>query len=719
MFSQLVVPMAILLLLLVVPGYLFLSAFGLPWTWAFCTAPIVSMGLVGIVGEIYNVLHIPAVPLTVFGPLVAILVLANVAMRHAQQRNDAQKSKEIPFAHRVLPTISWWAPMLFVAVGLLVCNNVFMSELDSADAVLQHYDVTHHLNIIQAFFDARNISSLGINPYLAPEDAAIMPYGLSAVYPSGWYGICALLMHVTGVSAPIAINASMAVFMGVVLPLASLAWASMAFEGRRVMIVPVALTCVSFATFPYSMLIFGPLYPNLAGFVALPATSALFMFFVRALTHTEDGSTQGHGLRRAGLYAIPFVIASAGQALLHPNTLFSIFLIHIPYCAWCIYDYCVNTRNTGKRVALGTMAIFIAVCAIIWTGCFLSPAFDSIVGEFWPGFAYSWQEVVNILTQTYVLGFFNEIAAQVVLGILVIIGWVCCAYDKRTSWMAVSYVMVCFVNFVAAVVRNVTIKQFFAGFWYTDAMRLAAMACLLAALLAGRGFAWVYQNTCLVFTRYNDRLGRKTHRLLIACVLGFAFLVQNFMPGFNWPGAHKLISDAEFNEKVLDGREYDTQTVKTTFGDFRQLIRDAYNSNLPIDEQEREFLREMAQIVPAGALIINDPMDGSFLAYGGMGLRVYYREFGYAGGSTETPTSAVIRTKLCDIASDPEVRKAVDEIGAQYVLVMSEQNSSWSFINLRGDYSHSEFAGISGITSQTPGFTCLLTNGPCSLYKID
>lgn len=725
MFSQLAVPMAVFSAMLLVPGYLFLRLFRLPRTWAVCASPIVTMGLVGILGEVYGVLGIPSVPLTVLAPLIALcgaIHLVRIARAKSAGKDVALAFEASPLLQG-LPTITWWLPLLFVAVGLFVCNNVFLSELEAPDAILQFYDVTHHLNVIQAFFEARRTSSIAVSPYLTTQDAAIMPYGIRATYPSGWYALCALLMHATGVSTPVAINASMGVFTGVVLPLAGLLWATLIFGRERHSVIALALTGVSFVTFPWCMLMFGPLYPNLAGFTALPATAALFMIPFLLGTRTADDVPQDTGQTvkpgQRVLFAVPFVIASAGQALLHPNTLFSIFLMLIPFCACYIYDQLSLAKGKSKVVSATFAGLFVAICAAVWAACFFSPAFDDIVGEYWPSYAYSWQEVINILTQTYVLGFFNEITAQVVLGVLVIIGWVRCVYRRSTLWLALSYVIVCGINFIGATSASIFIKQFVTGFWYTDSMRLAAMACLLAALLAADGLAWVFETLCELVQAYNTAHGRRTHPLVIATVLGIAFFVQNFMPGFNWPGAHQTLSDSDLTELRIAGKEYQTRTVKTTFGDFRQLVHDSYGINTPIDEQELEFLHEVGQLVPTGALVINNPMDGSFLAYGTMGLRVYYREFGYANTSTETPQSVLVRTSLCNMATDANVRATVEELGAQYVLVMSEKNSSWSFVNLRGDYSSQDFAGISSITPGTPGFTPLLTNGACALYRID
>lgn len=723
MFSQLVVPVAIFCLMLLVPGYLLLRILQLPRAWSICVAPIVSIGLVSIVGEIYGLLRLPATPVSVYAPLVVVLgigclvslLLFGGPRSQAGRRGGKKLSRGRSDAgadagrNATMPHIAWWWPLLFVAIGLFVCNNVFLSELDSPGAVLQSYDVIHHLNTIQTFVDAQRISSLGVNPYLSAADAAIMPYGVTATYPSAWYAVCALLVQAAGISVPVAINASLVVFTGVVLPLGMLGFAAMTFDGDRKSILAAALTCVAFAMFPWCMLLFGPLYPNLAGFATLPATLTIFMLML------------GQGLRFGQRipFGLGFFVASAGQALLHPNTLFSLFLIMIPYCVWRLYTYLRVVRQRGIGLALGAAAIFVAACAGVWTLCFRSPAFGAIVGEYWPGFAYKWQEVINILTQTYTLGFFTEIAAQVLLGVLVVIGFVRALYASRVRWLAVSYLVVCGENFIAATSMSILVKQFATGFWYTDAMRLAAMAILLAAPLAAYGFAWAFETICALVARYNDAREKTSHPAVVAVVMAITFFLVNFMTGFNWPGAHSTLSNTEFEELKRAGREYETLTVKTTFGDYRQSVRNSYNFNIPMDQQEQAFLDEVAQIVPKGALVINNPMDGSFLAYGGRGIRIYYREFGYAGSSTETKVSETVRTRLCDLASDEDVRKAVEAIGAHYVLVMNEQNSKESFINLRGDYAPEDYVGISSITADTPGFTPILSNGACTLYSID
>ena len=112
-------------------------------------------------------------------------------------------------------------------------------------------------------------------------------------------------------------------------------------------------------------------------------------------------------------------------------------------------------------------------------------------------------------------------------------------------------------------------------------------------------------------------------------------------------------------------------------------------------------------------------MDGSFLAYGINGLRIYYRNFVGFGGSNESEESRIIRQRLCDYTTDPEVQAAVESLDAKYVLVMRGDENQSGFINLRGDYDAELFSGISSITDTTPGFTCVTEIGRLKLYQIN
>ena len=714
MLRLMLVPAAVYALMLLVPGYLLLRCVRFPRMYSLCCAPIISTALVGIVGELYAALKIPATPLTAYGliatlPLLAFVILHVRHTRAAQAMENREGNRSGRRRRRMADlrdsVVPWWVVLAFSGVGILICNNLFASELPALDAIMQNYDNQHHLNVIRGFVDARRISSLGVNFFPAAADTAIRPFGHPSFYPAVWYGQCALLAMTLGLEVPVAINVSLAVTMGLAYPLGICAFASSTFGGRRGPVAFCALTCVGFATFPWCLLVFGPLYPNLVGFCLMPASMALCM-------HGFQFDLRPRELAQAWVLIL---LSLVGQGLLHPNTLFSMFLILIPFAAFQIYDL-VRHRGGSLQKALVVVAGFLCACLVFWALCLRLPQLSGVTGKLWSRYAYPWQEVINIVTQTYTLFFFYEITAQVLLGALVVVGFVRAAYDRPVRWLTCSYLMACWVCFVNATSYSTTLKRFFAGFWYTDAMRVSVTAIVVAALLAAYGLDWVFCQARLALDAYNARLGRRTHPQVIVAVVSVCFLVFNFMPGFNWPGAH-ADSTNHIVEYRMEGHEYDSNSVKTTFGDYRQILRSAYSFTSPLDEHEMAFLADVREVV-GNDLVINNPYDGSTLLYGTYGIRTYYRNYrGY--GDEETEQSKIIRAQLRDIAANDAVRQAVDGIGARYVLLLDAGNSQGSYLRMGANLTNEDFDGIAKITPDTPGFTEVLTSGACRLYRID
>lgn len=699
MLISMAAPALALLAILLVPGFLALRSCRLPRTWALCCAPAVSCGIIAVLGEGFAILGVSASAPTVLLPAVLVPLVALVAHR-LWSRGDAQD--------RPLPRLSGWAVLAFVAMGVIIGNNLFASRLPSLDALFQNYDLTQHVNTIRSFVDSGRLSSFGVCYYLSPADQAINPVDFGgAFYPSVWHATCALLVWVTGISVPAAINVSMFVFSSVVFPLGAAAFLAFVLRGMPRATLLGAFVAVSFVSFPWCLLVFGPLYPNLAGFATVPSVMCLF---------TSVLGMEGR-VKPCWPLVAPFLIGTLGIALIHPNTVFTMAVILMPYLAQRIWEE-ARSRGLSKPRSLGFVALFLAFCAVIWVGCFVSPFFQDIVTHTWPPFALAWQEVVNILTQTYTFYFFAEMSAQVLLGVLVVIGFVRALYDRERRWVPVSYILACAICFACAT-DDQFLAHFLGGFWYCDAMRLASVAVLAAIPLAALGLDWVLGQIVALLGAYNSRLGKRTHPRLAAAVLVAVFLVVNFMPAFDWPGAHMKVSDEEWAYMRSINADDQIRSARTTFGDFRSVIKQEYLKQIPLDLQEQSFLDRVTQTIPEGELLLNNPMDGSFLAYGSDGLRVYYRDFTkFHDDGLDSDESKLIRKHLCDISDNDEVRRAVEGIGAHYVLVLSEQHSAESYINLRKDYQTDEFSGISSITPDTPGFELVLQDGSLALYEI-
>lgn len=685
---------AVTCLALLVPGYLALRAVGLTRAWSLLCAPLASLSLIVIAAEVLSLANVAVSPL----PFAAFLTAAPaVAYAVAGRRVSAVR----------LPRIEPLLPLAFLAVGVALGYNLFLSRLDSPDAIFQAYDVTQHLNLIQAMSDSGRLSSLGTSFYLSAADAAIDPTGLGGFYPSAWHALCALVVMLTGASVPLVINVSMFVIVCLAFPLAELAFLEAVFGSDRTVLLCGSVVALAFVAFPWNLLAFGPVYANVAGFSLMPVCLALFV----ALLSDPLGASER--VRTGAVLAVCVV----GMALCHPNTVFTCVIVLVPYCLSRIWSLGASHGwKAAPRIAL--CALFVAVCVAFWLICYHLPVFHDTVTHVWPAYSRLFQSIVNVLTLCYNFGFNYETGAQVALGALVVAGIVCALHARGRRWLVASYALVCYVLVVSAT-HNDEYKQLLAGFWYTDPMRLASVAALCAVPLAALGLAWAYRLAVRLVSAYNAPRGGGVNRFLTGGVLAAAFLLLNFMPGFNFPGLHYELTESEkLVAKDLEPRDW-PKGVHTTFGDYRAAIEEVYSYTDPLSPEEQAFLDKVKALVPQGSLVVNDPMDGSFLAYGSDGLRVYYRNFLGFGGTNETDESRVIRQGLCDYATDPEVQAAVEKVDARYVLVLEDGEERCSFINLREDYDEGLFTGISSITPETPGFTLVTQQDGLFLYQIE
>ncbi len=694
--SALYIASVVLFAVIAVPGTLSLRTLGLPLAWSVCCSPLVGLTMLAAIGQVLALVGIASSPALIFG-IEAIVVAALLAVRRLLGLKDIQ-----------MPRIPLWMPLVYVVIGAALGYNLFVSRIGSADALFQAYDVTQHLNIIQTMSESGRFTSLGVNPYMSSADAAIAPVDYSGFYPAAWHALCAFTIMLAGIKTTVAINASMFVMCAAAFPLAVLAFTSAVFPNSKKSQLIGAVVCLGFVSFPWNLLTFGPVYPNVAGYCLVPGAMAVFVSLFAERYELPDRVR----------FAVVLLVCAAGLALCHPSAIFTCIVILAPYCVHRICDAC-NEKGAKLPVKLGASAAFILFVALFWVACYKLPAFHDTVSHTWKPYAWAWQEIMNILLLSHTFGFYTETAAQYALGALVVIGFVKCLFTRGERWIGASYLASCYILIIAATHKD-ELKQLVAGFWYTDPMRLASVCVIAGIPLAILGMSWLHGVLCRLLDRYNAPLGRTTRTRALGCGLAALFLVVNFMPSFNLPGTHHSYTEEEYKKYgKLEDRDRPVKSLSTTFGDYRQIASDIYTYDNPLDSTERVFLSKVQGIVGKDDLIINDPMDGSFLAYGVYGMRMYYRNFTGFGGSDENETSATLRLHLSEYAENDKVKAAVEETDARYVLVMRGNKAEANFINLRGDYDQSLFSGITSITEETPGFKLLLKTGPMALYEIE
>lgn len=685
-----------MLALIELPGYIALRAFGFSRPWALCAAPLAGFALIALTAQVFALVGIRANTVNVCATAIAIPVVAFLI------------SKKCNVPALDLPTLSPLSLVLTLALGAGLGYTLLIQRMGKPDAIYQSYDVLQHFNLIRAMLDSGRLTSLGVSPYLTAADAAIAPANYSGFYPAAWHSLCTLAIMYTGASVPVAINASIVLFTCFIFPVAMDLVIAVLFPNNNQLHIAGALVGLAFVNFPWHLIIFGPVYANVAGFCLMPIAMALFML----------GFAEGRKTAEALRIFVVLFVGIIGMVLCHPNTIFSCIVLLAPYCTSRIWELC-NKKGLRTPHTQLACAGFVVFCLAFWVVCYKLPAMRSIVEHVWDPYTRPVQAIVNILTLDYTQGFVGETATQVVLAPAVIIGAIHLLRRPGKRWMPISYALACFILIVAGT-RSDEFKQLVAGFWYTDSMRIATVCVIAAIPLATVGLIRVWELAVCLWRKLCAADGMNFHTRPLACVLAALFIVINFMPDFNLPGLHHVYTEEEQTQYKNTFSGDWPKSVNTTFGDFREYASGLYAFMAPLSTNEISFINISDTLVrDKDAVIINNPLDGSFFGYSLNGLRMYYRTFEHIGNSDETEESVIIRTRLCDYATDPEVQAAVKAIGAKYVIVL-EDGIDWAgFINRRGEYDESLYEGITAINGSTKGFRCVYAAHGLAFYEIE
>ena len=699
MWSTFFIAMALAAVFLYMPGFLALKALRVRSAVALCCAPVFSIVGYAVVTAVLPSLGVFATWQTVFLPCLAAGIVAAAIVRFVPWFSSWNPTRlgvaDMGRSFRKAMNEEWFSIALYVLAGLAVVGLVFVKNLDGPDSFLQAWDNSHHLSSIRAFVESGNFSMLTTTSYATALDRSFTPWqGESMFYPSAWHCLGALVVSASGATVSMAANAVNAVVVGIVLPLSTFVLMERLFEGRRGIVRCGAFVSLAFATFPWGFLTFGPLYPNLLSYAILPVVAVLFMGIF------DDGVGARVRIVRAALFVVGIVSLACAQ----PNAVFSAAVLLAPFCvvqAARFARFLPWHAAHPRACRIGLAAVAVAGIAAIWWALFNAPFLQDVIWFDWPAKEGEAQAIANIALLS-----FSYAPAQLLLSALALIGTACSLVDGRYRWFACSFLLACAICYVDLAYDDF-IKHLLAGFWYTDQLRTGSTAALLAAPMAALGLRHAVHFVARGLDRAVESVGGKPTPYVSAVLVLALSVTAVFFPSYVIPGHHK---------------------VETAFGDIRNRVEDQNSVSKMnyLDASEKEFVRQVEQIVPDDQPIINSPDDGSIFLYGYEGVRTYYRYLtGYSPESNESEDSAAIRQGLYRIAEDERVRQAVESIGAEYVLVLDQGKDQdlgsdmerRRFV-LKDDIDNELWSGIRAIDDATPGFETVLSEGDMRLYRI-
>lgn len=668
-----------MIVLLYVPGFLLLRATHRPLLASALFAPPISLACYGIEEIIFAKISIAGSWLTIFVPLTVIAaVLYAIRIYHSKKHHFA----DIQHCDVTLSTIRMVSS--YVGIALILTLVLFLTQIGGLSTYSQLFDNAWHMGIIRKFITVGDYSTLNSGNIIASVG--------SKFYPTGWHSLVALTVSMTGVSIPVAINASIAMILCLVYPLSMFVLARQLFADNTRLVWAMSLTVLMFAIFPWRFLVYGSLYSNLMSFAMLPLAIALCLRLLNVSTTTHE---------RWRVFVL-LLITIVGIALTQPNSIFTMGILVAPYMFSMVPHYvALNVHGKRERMvvtAVVTGVLFMMIIAV-WVMLYCAPFMQRTVKWGWPPFVSKWQSVIDVLF----LGFHN-CEPQFVLGALVIVGMIYTLCNRRYLWISCAYIIMCGLYALAASTDG-RAKAILTGFWYHDAYRLGASAVFFGAALAAIGCVVCFDIAMRLVDGIITDTTVRSERQVLSVVLVLLLFLANFFPTHYFSGTEG--------------------TVETAFGAIRRDIRfwNRLENPKSYTAEESAFVKRVLAITKHN-MVINHPYDGSVYAWGVDGLNVYYKAWEGNWMGVPTEDNMAISTKLNQFTKRSSVCRALRNIHARYVLLLDRSDYGTDPENTKymksiyASYEKTKWAGIDAIDDQTPGLRIILREGSMRLYEI-
>lgn len=669
------------------PGYLVLRGFGVSRCLAFSLAPLLGVAAYVVVGLAYEKLSVWSCWATQAGLLFALAAITFAILRLRLKRKRSVSFSLSDHGAVLGNRLSFDSACLlgYIAFACVFAGGLFVWYLGSPDSYAQQFDNISHLGTVQSFVNSGVWSPFASSLYSSASDAAINPLPGGGFYPTAWYSIAALAVTSMGVTTAFAENVANFVFVALVLPAGSFAFMRVLFDDRKAVVPFGAFCTLLFAGFPWMIIFFGPLYPNMSAFCLVPAAAATFLL----MFHAGSSCKQRMGL------AVVFVFALMSLALAQPNAVFTLAVLLAPFCIWQASRIPLSMKCKGKscvamRILFGAIAL--AIIYAIWMACYNAPFLASVVQHTWLPYA----DRLEAFEDALVVGFMAE-GSQIVLAGLIVIGAAWTLWNRKYLWLSFSYVFACLI-FVVNGYSDGPLKHIFGGFWYTDPWRCGAMASLVGIFVVAVGLYACWRGAIMLVGKARKATVPLSASTAIAACLALLAVLGSTFPGIPAPGSQ---TGAIAFRSVLSGLHTGASVASV------------------YDDAEQTFVQEVKRTVPSDALVINVPDDGSAFAFAADGLRTYYRVTRDYDVPEETFSSKIIRNDLCNITRNAQVQDAVSTIGARYILQLDQGQPAVESPHLFTYGDGEKWRGIDDIRDDTPGFTVILAEGDMRLYEID
>ncbi|QAB16813.1 hypothetical protein Leucomu_01680 [Leucobacter muris] len=566
---------------------------------------------------------------------------------------------------RWLPTPATGRPFsrgrLLVALPVLLAGGIISVEIVRAiqapENVSQTYDAVFHLNAAAFIMQTGDASPLHMN--------MAVPHQTIAVYPTLWHSIVAIVAGLTGTSVPLATNAVTVVVAAWVWPVAVLFFSAPFLAGRRSGLLFAGIFAATSSAFPYLLLSWGVLYPNVLANALVPIALGFTHLALRPPLQTDPAP-------RAALWIGAFGALGA-TAFAQPNGVYSYAVLVLPLIV--AYATRIGRRGLPLRARMyrwsGVLATF-AVIAAMWIVVQNTDSEKRYAGGVVTGIVGALSNAPLIPAKAWFVSLF------VLAGAALLLLW------KRHRWIVLSYGLTVLLYAIAIGLTG-PLRDAFTVAWYNDAARLAALLPVAAVPLAAVSAMLLFDALRLGLARLPSPLPSRVRG--------------------SWYPLIALLAVAAILVTGARGANIGSQ-IGWMSGLFSTSPPDKDEPDM-LSSDELALLERLDGEVPEGARIAGDPWNGSAYAYAFSGRALL---FPHMAAQYDTDAAAI----AADLRNmGPSACTYLDRLGIDYVLDFGDPN----FATYAAENSQ-QFAGLRHV-SQNPILHEVDREGEAALYRVE
>jgi len=631
---------AVALLLLFLPGLIAALLLRAPWLAAVAVAPALSTTAVVSISVVSSAADVQWGPLPLIVGVLTVWLLAAALGALLAWRAPPEERSRLPIA--VLMVTAFAA----IAVALVLLPVSLTPE-----AFPQHPDTIFHLGVAQTMVEQQDASVFHAEAFRRTSG--------NGFYQAAFHAMVATITQLSGASVVVSTSSFVLVIAGVAWPLGCIFLARTLFGPDLAVTLSAGVASVAFSAYPFVLMGYGVLWPNLFGQTLLPGALGM-LAIVASAAHPQSPPL------KSKLRAMVLLLAMIpGLTMAHPNALLTFLLFGYLMVAGVLLAKAWEMRRGRPWLpAVSAVGLLMATGLAFASSSVVDPKGGMRTATVALGSAMPRRDALYS-----VLLFAPRGAAKLwFLAALVAVGAGIILWRHRDRWWIVAALMITSALLYVNLAIDTPTARLFTWPWNNQAPRLAAIGVLPAVLLATVALATGARllKTRVALPQWASAVAAP---LILVLITGGAYV-----------NPHRQVLDPYFHPTAAR----------------------SWASNA-----ELRALHSLARHIPPDAVVAENPWNGGSYMYVVSGrLMLFPTEKDRLPGDR-----MLLALRLNQVGSSPEVCAAARRQQVRFAITGGRPFAS------AGRRGTTEYKGVDAVGS-SDAFVKVAKDGPYTLYKM-